>query len=78
MDHLMRHGAGKKDHEIRVAYLSLKATLHLGEDLCLTLVFLTKIDILSDHTVIAAYDDYTHLHPFLVLRSRSSRRRISC
>ena len=61
LKHLVGHGVGEQNQQIRSSYLVAQTSVHLGIYLSLTAIRLTEILILSDHTFITAYYYNTHL-----------------
>ena len=61
LKHLVGHGVGEQNQQIRSSYLVAQTSVHLGIHLSLTAVRLTEILILSDHTFITAYYYNAHL-----------------
>ena len=80
--HLMGTGAGENDHQVGGADLVLKVGGHLCEDLGFASAFGTYILVPCCHTVVAAYDHYTHFillfyHSETAVRETSSSLTVS-
>ena len=60
LHHLVGHGIGEKDRQIRAAQLVPQAAGGLGEDLRLTLVAFAKLPVAALHTFVAAKNYNAH------------------
>ena len=59
-NHLVGNGVCKEHQDVRTSYLLIEIRRHLCKHLGFTFIIFTNLLVLSYHTVMAAYDNYTH------------------
>ena len=60
--HDVGNGAGEKDDEVCLTDLPFEIAGKLGENLAFAVEFFTDIHILTNHSVMASYYNYTHMY----------------